>query len=103
MPDVVMVSIASVARLAFSGPGSPIMPVSTVGTTCQDSPYLSFSPGRGEVWPGGRSAGEDVPGLVHGRPADHRGQDPDAADPFGVCLERVAVQDDEICELARLE
>src|SRR5262249_4426814 len=49
------------------------------------------------------SAGEDVAGLVDGRPADQRGQDPDAANPFGIYLERVGVQDHEIGELAGLE
>lgn len=43
MSNLVIASIASVARLAFSGSGSLIISMSTVGMTCQDSPYLSFS------------------------------------------------------------
>ncbi len=43
MSNLVIASIASVARFAFSGSGSLIMSMSTMGMTCQDSPYLSFS------------------------------------------------------------
>ncbi len=43
MSNFVIASIASVTRLAFPGSGSLIMSMSMVGTTCQDSPYLSVS------------------------------------------------------------
>ena len=50
-----------------------------------------------------RSAGEEVLGLVDGRPADNRRQDLDVADVFGVGVKRVAVQDNEVGELSGLE
>ena len=51
MSSLVIVNIASVTRRAFTGSGSVIMSMSTVGTTCQNSPYLSFSQPQATSWP----------------------------------------------------
>jgi len=43
MSSLVIASIASVTRFALPGSGSLIMSISTLGMTCHDRPYLSFS------------------------------------------------------------
>ena len=51
MSSLVIVNIASVTRLAFSGSGSAIRLPNTAGTTCQDTPYRSVTQPQATSWP----------------------------------------------------
>jgi len=44
-------NMASVARFAFAASGSVTMSMSSVGTTCQETPNLSLSQPQGCSWP----------------------------------------------------
>lgn len=51
MSSFFMVIIALVVLAAFAPSGSVTIPGSTSGTTCQESPYLSFSQPQGPSSP----------------------------------------------------
>ena len=51
MSSFFIVNIAAVTRFAFSASGPLIMSRNTVGTTCQEKPYLSCSQPQAISWP----------------------------------------------------